>query len=112
MQCHISEGLVLHTFWDCTALATFWLEFKTSIKDLNALSLPDSPATYLLHDTFHISDTKTLLRHLLNAVKACILVHWKSTDLPITEHWRASASDIYIILIFPFQMFTPRVSLV
>lgn len=73
-RCNAEVGTILHIFWACPALGSFWEEVTTTIKSLTSVELKGNPAACLLHLTERPirKYKKTLTMQLLNAARACI----------------------------------------
>lgn len=50
-HCGESEGTLLHIFWNCWKLDTFWDEVENTFKALTGVTLNKILASYLLNDT-------------------------------------------------------------
>lgn len=95
-RCRGDRGTILHIFWSCPLLEQFWKTIQQTIQNFTDLPLPADPGFYLLHATDMTSKRykKSLLRHLLDAAKACIPLLWKSTKPPTTGMWIRKVEDI------------------
>lgn len=94
-RCGTQTGTLLNIFWECTRLSLFWQQVLQIIHKLTDVSLQDNPAAVLLN-LIPMSCKryrKSLLRHLLNAVRDCIPTMWKQQSPPVSQ-WFARVSDI------------------
>lgn len=95
-RCKRGEGTMLHIFWECEEIKSFWGMVEETIKDITGVSLGSNPAAFLLNDV-PLSVEKyrnSLLKHLLTAAKACIPALWKSTVPPTKFQWWARITEI------------------
>lgn len=84
-------GTLLHIFWECPKLNSFWSHVGTTIKTLTGGMLNKNPVAFLLNKKFK----NCLLSHLL--AKACIPALWKSTCPPTIAHWCTRVADIHVM---------------
>lgn len=75
---------MLHLVWVCPAIVPFCKDIRDQIKEVLGLNIPFSPVHFLLHvppvpiRLFK----KSVLPHLLNAVKRLLPIHWKRKQVP------------------------------
>lgn len=83
-RCNSDKGSLLHIWWQCPILNTFWAKVREMIYLITETKLKLDAAACLLHVTeFPIKRYKhSLTKHLLNAAKAVIPLYWKSTKIP------------------------------
>lgn len=48
-RCHQQKGSLLHIWWSCTSLQTFWKEVCRITSQISSYALEFSPAQFLLH---------------------------------------------------------------
>lgn len=95
-RCKQDKGTLLHIFWSCPLIQVFWGEVRRIIQKFTDRIVPDNPAYFLLH----VTDTparlykKSVIRHLLDAAKACIPFNWKSTHPPSIDLWFRKIEEI------------------
>lgn len=95
-RCTQNKGTLLHIFWSCPRIKAFWGEVRRIIQKFTDRKVPDNPAYFLLH----VTDTparvykKSVVRHLLDAAKACIPLTWKSTHPPTIDLWFRKIEEI------------------
>lgn len=83
------RGTLLHIFWTCPRIRNFWGEIRQIMQKFTDGEIPEEPAYFLLHAT----DTplriyrRSVIRHLLDAAKACIPLRWKSLHPPTIAMW-------------------------
>lgn len=95
-RCSTQTGTLIHVFWECPALDPFWRQVLEIIHRLTGVSLRNNPAAVLLNLTPMSSKRyrKSLLKHLLNAARACIPSMWKQQSIPTMTQWFSRVSDI------------------
>lgn len=86
-RCGTDKGTMLHIWWDCPLLHSFWDKVCAQIH-----AITETAYTWMLFATYiqllSRYKKKTVVRHMLNAVKTIIPRHWKSTYSPkITERF-------------------------
>lgn len=95
-RCGNQTGTLLHIFWDCPELTLFWRQVLQIIHKITDVSLQDNPAAVFLNLTPMSCKRyrKSLLKHLLNAARACIPSVWKQQSPPVVSQWFARVCDI------------------
>lgn len=95
-RCNTQTGTLLHIFWECPVLTPFWRQVLEIIYKLTYVSLQDNPAAIFLNLTPVSSKRyrKSLLKHLLNAARACVPSVWKQRSPPTVAQWFARVRDI------------------
>lgn len=95
-RCHQEEGTLLHMFWSCPMLTTFWTAVRAISQKFTDFQIPNDPAFFLLHISSIPIKTykKSLLRHLTNAAKSCFPMMWKQQSPPTTAMWLRKVEDI------------------
>lgn len=98
-RCQQPNGLLLHIFWTCPRVHPFWDAIRRMVFRLTNISLADDPAQCLLHlnPMSRCRYKKSLLIHLLNAAKVCILQKWKCSDPPSIGQWIAVVNKINLM---------------
>lgn len=82
-RCHKDRGPLLHIWWSCTPIQTFWKEVCRITSHVTSYDLELTPAQFLLHHSplTHKSYHKSLAMHMINAAKQCI------PHIPSIEEW-------------------------
>lgn len=83
-RCGADKGILTHIFWSCPILNHFWRVVREVTQKFTEHTIPDDPAFFLLHAS-NISEKvykSSVIRHLLDAARACIPLHWKATLPP------------------------------
>lgn len=95
-RCQNDRGTILHIFWTCPLLERFWRTVQNTIQKFTDRQIANDPAFFLLHAAHSSSKVykKSLIRHLLDAAKACIPLMWKSTQPPSVGTWVRKVEDI------------------
>lgn len=90
------KGTLLHVWWECPVIRSFWMEVQTTIKNALQIEIPFSPEHFLLHlPTLPLSHyKKSALPHLLNAAKRLIPLYWKRPQVPTLKEWLQKVDDI------------------
>lgn len=91
------RGMLLHVFWSFPRLSPFWSTIRTTIQQFTEYTILNDPAFFFL---LHVSDIpanlykQSIVRHLLNAAKACIPLCWKQQTPPMVTQWLRRVEDI------------------
>lgn len=87
---------MIHIWWECESIQTFWREVHSIIEQVTTYTLNYSPAQYLLHHTtlYKHDYHNSLAMHMVNAMRLCIPIHWRSTDIPTIREWLVRISKI------------------
>lgn len=95
-RCQREKGTLLHIFWTCPKLAHFWKVVRETVQLFNDGTITDDPALFLLQatDTPDRIYKKSVVRHLLDAAKACIPLCWKSALPPTIDMWLGKVEEI------------------
>lgn len=86
-RCLFDVGDMLHIWWTCPLIQTYWVRVHKIICKVTGYQLEFSPALYLLQlppANTKISNTALSIQ-LIIAARMCILVHWKSSTTPALE---------------------------
>lgn len=96
-RCGEEVGTLLHIFWSCKRLTSFWSEVHRIVQKFTDRELPKSPEFFLLHHREIPSKTyrKSILPLLSTAAKSCIPLLWKQTEPPAVAMWLKKIADIY-----------------
>lgn len=95
-RCQMDKGTLLHIFWSCPKLTQYWKVIRETVQLFTDRTIPNDPAFFLLHatDTPDKIYKKSVIRHLLDAARACIPLCWKSTLPPTIDMWLGKVEDI------------------
>lgn len=87
-RCNLSQGSLLHTWWECPLIHPFWKEVHRLITQITRYT-DFTPAQYLLHHTSlpQSAYKKSLTLHLINAAKQSIPIFWRETNPPSISYW-------------------------
>lgn len=96
-RCGEEVGTLLHVFWSCRLLASFWAEVHRITQKFADRELPKSPEFFLIHHHEIPSKTyrKSILPLLSTAAKSCIPLLWKRTEPPCVALWLRKVADIH-----------------
>lgn len=75
-KCSLHKGTVIHLFWSCDCIQTFWKGVHSVIQEVTGKQFLLTPSFSLLNhapDNFSDTDSKSLLIILLLLAKQCIL---------------------------------------
>lgn len=92
----MDRGTLLHIFWDCPKLKNFWAEIRHILQTVTNCRIPEDPVFFLLHGS-QIPEKvykKSVIRHLLDAAKACVPLTWRSTSPPMIQMWLRKVREI------------------
>lgn len=88
-RCHKDVGTIMHIWWDCPNIVSFWIAFHQEINYWLNLPLQLSPNCCLLHLKLDIGKRDTVvLNNLFITAKMMIAKNWKSTTIPTLSQWR------------------------
>lgn len=95
-RCHQETGTLTHIWWQCNLIKDYWKEVRNLIKLITDTNLNLNAACCLIHVTnFSLKRYKhSLTKHLLNAAKSLIPLHWNSSRVPSTSEWLLKTRDI------------------
>lgn len=95
-RCQKEKRTLLHIFWSCPKLAHFWKVVRETVQIFTDRTITDDPALFLLHatDTPDKTFKKSVIRHLLDAAKACIPLCWRSPLPPTISMWLERVEEI------------------
>lgn len=95
-RCDTEEGTLLHIWWSCPVIQTFWRTVHDTITLITSHINDFSPATYLLHltKTPKRQYLKSLNMFMINAARQCIPCHWRSPAAPTREEWYRRLNNI------------------
>lgn len=95
-RCSRETGTLLHIWWSCLLLQTFWIQVHEITSQVTTYSLDYTPAQFILHhsSTSAHSYWKSLVVHMISAAKLCIPVHWGSSCAPIVPEWLTRLGNI------------------
>lgn len=92
-----SPGTVLHMFWDCPVIATFWKHVANMLSVLLGFQLLPEPCLFLLNDDSRISLSSMQCKILLvglTAAKKVILKLWIEPSTALANYWLTVFRDI------------------
>lgn len=95
-RCQRDKGTLLHIFWSCPKLSRFWKVIHETVQLFTDRTIKKDTAFFLLHAT-DIPDKAykgSIIRHLLDAVRTCIPLCWKSTLPPTIDMWLGKVEEI------------------
>lgn len=95
-KCQADRGALFHIFWSCPRLNHFWTTVRHVTQKFTDHKIPDNPAFFRLHTSRIPAKCyqKSIVRHLLNAAKACIPFLWKNSMPPSIGTWLHKVEDI------------------
>lgn len=95
-RCGNDTGTLVHIWWHCPPLATYWNQVRDQIKRITKTKMKLNAACCLLHiSNFTIKQyKKSLTKHLLNAAKALKPVLWRTTRVPLVLDWLTRVAEI------------------
>lgn len=96
-RCQSDRGTLVHIWWHCPQISPFWAEVRSLIKKITETTLNLTAACCLLNVT-NISFKKykrSLSRHMLNAARYLIPLHWNSSRAPSIAEWLNKVDDIH-----------------
>ena len=96
-RCGSSQGTFLHIWWDCPVIESFWKEISKWTRHITETTLNLDAACCLLHINHfpYRKYKKSLTRHMLNAAKSLIPIHWNTKVAPTTKDWLDRIGYIY-----------------
>lgn len=88
-RCHKDKGTLLHIWWSCPLIQTFWKEVCRITSQVTTYELNLTPAQFLLHHSPqpHRTYHKSLTMHMINAARQCIPIYWGSPQIPTVKEW-------------------------
>lgn len=95
-RCGTDRGTLTHIFCSCPVLDHFWRMVHKVTQRFTERTIPDDPAFFLLHAS-NIPEKAyktSVIRHLVDAAKACIPLQWKSTCPPTISSWLTKIEEI------------------
>lgn len=98
-RCGGDVGTLLHVWWSCPLLTTYWDEVREIIVLMTEKNIRFNAACCLLHiSKFTLKCYKnSLTKHLLNAAKTLIPTLWRATRTPIVGEWLDKVSEICVL---------------
>lgn len=95
-RCQKDTGTLIHIWWNCSLISAYWEEVRFIIKQITETKLDLKAACCLLHlSSFSLTRYKhSLTKHLLNAAKSLIPLHWNSTRVPSISEWLQRVADV------------------
>ena len=99
-KCKIHKGTLIHLFWSCDRIQTFWKGVHSVIQEVTGkIFLLTSSLCLLSHtlDNLFDADTKSLLIILLFLAKKCILLRWSTPQVPTVDMWLSQISALFPI---------------
>ncbi len=90
-RCNSSPGDIVHMFFSCPLLTTFWQKIVENISDNLGTSITITPSLCLLNVTKDIKGVG--VKHLkwlkvaITTAKRVILRHWKDSEPPTYQEW-------------------------
>lgn len=90
-------GSLIHIWWQCRLITPFWDKVLELIKMITETTLVLDAACRLLHiSNWSLKKYKhSLTKHLLNAAKSLIPIHWNSPRVPSITDWLHRVAEIY-----------------
>ncbi len=86
LRCKTEVGTLLHMFWSCSELETYWRNLIQTIDKIVNVRLPSHPRFMLLGDEsilqFDQRKNLRLVEMALISAKKCIAIQWKSEEPP------------------------------
>ncbi len=96
-RCKTEVGTLLHMFWSCSELETYWRNIIQTIDKLFNVRLPFDPRFMLLGDEsilqLHQRKNSHLVKMALIAAKKCVYIQWKSEFPPSRILWLRELSS-------------------
>ncbi len=96
-RCKTEVGTLLHMFWSCSELETYWRNIIQTIDKIVNIRLPSDPRFMLLGDEsilqFDQRKNFRLVKMALIAANKCIAIQWKSEEPPIHILWLREISS-------------------
>lgn len=96
-RCKIEVGTLLHMFWTCSELETYWRNIIQTIDKIVNVKLSFDPRFVILGDesVLHLDQRKNLrfVKMALIAAKKCIAIQWKSEKPPSHTIWLKELSS-------------------
>lgn len=94
-RCGNHTGDLMHIFWTCPKIIPFWTQIHATMQKFTGLVLDFKPALYLPHHILMALKKyrKSIVRHLINAARAFILLLWKSPEPPAIKQWLMRVAD-------------------
>lgn len=88
-RCGSEPGSLLHLWWFCSKMQTFYREIHEMITKRTTYNLDLTPTQYVLHHSSLPKSTyyKSLALHLVNVARHCIPLKWGSSTPPTLSHW-------------------------
>lgn len=95
-RCQKVTGTLAHVWWHCSSITTYWTKVRDLIKKITETRLNLNAACCLLHiANFSFKQYKhSLTKHLLNAAKSLIPLHWNSPRVSSISEWLNRVKDI------------------
>lgn len=96
-RCMEDTGSLFHIWWQCPKIAIYWNKVIDLTILITETSLPLDATCCLLHITkCPLKKYKnSLTKHLLNAAKSLIPIHWKSPRVPTVVEWLHRVTEMY-----------------
>ncbi|OCT74619.1 hypothetical protein XELAEV_18033605mg [Xenopus laevis] len=88
---------LMHTFWSCCKLHSYWVAIQARIKKLLGFELPLDPKWYLLcmdPPTPLTSPARKMVNKLLFLARKLIAFHWKASLPPTYQAWEKAVQDL------------------
>lgn len=90
-RCHSGSATLIHMFWSCPALSSFWQQIFNSLSAIISFDIPLCPLTGLfgifLPGHSLPSHTSDFVAFLTLLARRLILLNWKSSHPPSHTHW-------------------------
>lgn len=95
-RCNREEGSMLHVWWSCPLIQSFWKSVHKTIILVTSENLSFDPAQYLLHfNSLHRKHyLKSLPMFMVNAARHFIPYHWRSKNIPTKAEWFRGINNI------------------
>ncbi len=89
-RCKSEVGSLLHMFWSCSQLSSYWETILKTISKITKTNIPPEPRLILLGDTSILpvrGNKIKFIRIALTIASKCIALKWKSEHLPPSSLW-------------------------
>lgn len=89
-KCKSNIGTVMHVFWDCDMIKTYWKEIHKAVQKIIGKSFALSPSIYLLNckAELHLNhDQESVLHFCTFLARKCILLLWSTRHVPSVNMW-------------------------
>ena len=96
-RCQTERGTLLHIWWECRLIAPFWDKITHLIRKITETELSLDAACCLLHVNQLTLQTykHSLTKHLINAARSLVPIHWRSTKIPTMIDWLKKVGAVW-----------------